>query len=162
MWGTQHWKSPSVSSKAYLDVICWWWVDWMASGEWWWCASEYYEPSQCVLSATTANNSSVCNLWNYRKSNLPTRRRRQTQTHPPSTGELHLSRIIIICARRASGPILHLLYIISAHCAGVDTLYCASFDCCDNCSSDAPVQKLIPWMWSTNSYLISVDYVSIQ
>lgn len=66
------------------------------------------------------------------------------QTHPPSTGELHLSRIIIICARRASGPILHLLSIISAHCAGVDTLYCASFDCCDNCSSDAPVQKLIP------------------
>lgn len=81
--GTQHWKSPSVSSKAYLDVICWWWVDWMASGEWWWCASEYYEPSQCVLSATTANNSSVCNLWNYRKSNLPTRRRRQT-TDPPT------------------------------------------------------------------------------
>lgn len=126
----------------------------------WWCASEY-EPSHCVLSATTANNSSVCNLWNYRESNLPTRRRGRKTTDPPTIDRWTSFKsdhynLCAPCEWTHPTPSLY----ISARCAGVETLqWFSSFDCCDNCNSDASVQKLIPWMWSDNSYLISADYV---
>lgn len=63
-----------------------------------WMAVTNKSPCVCYRPTPHPCRPSVCNVWNYRESNLPT-----IDAPYSATGEVHLSLIIIICARRGSG-----------------------------------------------------------